>query len=160
VDGQEIEAKTVLWAAGVKPQSLIQALDAPHDKAGRILVEPDLTIPGHKEVFAIGDIAAFVHQGPSFLPLPGLSPVAMQEARHAARTIRDAEAGKPDAYKTFHYVDKGNMATIGRAAAIAQFGRIKIGGFVAWLLWLAVHIFFLITFRNRVTVLLNWAYQY
>ena len=158
IGDQHLLSATVLWAAGVRPQKLTESLAAPHDRAGRILVEPDLTLPHYKDVFAIGDMTTFVHQGGA--PLPGTSPVAMQQARHVARTIRDAVRGKPDAYRPFHYIDKGNMATIGRAAAIAQLGRLEIGGFCAWLLWLAVHIFFLITFHNRVAVLLDWAYQY
>ncbi len=157
---QFIPAATVLWGAGVKPSRLAQTLDAPHDKAGRILVEPDLTIAGHKEVFAIGDMTAFVHQNLERTPLPGVSPVAIQQARHVARTISAALRQKADAYQTFHYFDKGSMATIGRAAAIAHIGRLQIGGFLAWLIWLAVHVFFLITFRNRFAVLFNWAYQY
>jgi NADH dehydrogenase len=105
-------------------------------------------------------MTTFLHQGGT--PLPGVSPVAMQQARHVARTITKAVRGKPPAecYRPFHYLDKGSMATIGRAAAVAQFGRLQLGGFFAWLMWLAVHIFFLITFRNRLAVMFNWAYQY
>jgi NADH dehydrogenase len=158
IGDQHIPSATVLWAAGVKAGSLTAALPVPKDKGGRILVEPDLTLPGHKEVFAIGDMVSYLHQGGT--PLPGVSPVAMQQGRHVARTIRELLKKKPDAYKPFHYLDKGSMATIGRAAAIVQIGRWKLGGFLAWVLWLAVHIFFLITYRNRFAVLFNWAYQY
>ena len=157
---QQIPSATVLWAAGVKAGALTATMAVPKDKGGRIVVEPDLTVPGHKEVFAIGDAVSYVHQFENRAPLPGVSPVALQQGRHVARTIIEAAKGKSDAYKKFHYFDKGSMATIGRAAAIAQIGRLKIGGFFAWFLWLAVHIFFLITFRNRIAVLFNWAYQY
>lgn len=159
---QHIPSATVLWAAGVKAQDLTTTLGAPLDRGGRVLVDADLTIPGHKDAFAIGDMVSFLHQGPDRQPLPGVSPVAMQQARHVARTITKTLRGAPpsEAYGPFHYFDKGSMATIGRAAAVAHVGRIKIGGFFAWLLWLGVHIFFLITFRNRVAVLLSWAYQY
>jgi NADH dehydrogenase len=158
IGGRLIPTATALWAAGVKPQRLTATLAAPRDKAGRILCEPDLSIPGHKEVFAIGDMVSFLHQGG--VPLPGVSPVAIQQGRHVARTIRAALRGAPEPYKPFHYFDKGSMATIGRAAAIAHIGRLQLGGFFAWVIWLAVHIFFLITFRNRFAVLFNWAYQY
>jgi len=159
---QHIPSATVLWAAGVKAQSLTTTLGAPLDRGGRVLVDADLTIPGHKEAFAIGDMVSFLHQGPERQPLPGVSPVAMQQARHVAGTITKTLRGQPasEAYSPFHYFDKGSMATIGRAAAVAHVGRIKIGGFFAWILWLAVHIFFLITFRNRVAVIFSWAYQY
>lgn len=155
---QHIPTATVLWGAGVRPSELTGKLGAPLDRGGRLLVEADLTLPGHKEVFAVGDMTAFMHQGDGKTALPGTSPVAMQQARHVAKNIRAALTGKP--YTPFHYFDKGSMATIGRAAAVAQFRRLKIGGFIAWLLWLAVHIFFLITFRNRIAVLLSWAYSY
>jgi NADH dehydrogenase len=147
---------TVLWAAGVRPAPLTASLGAPLDHAGRVLVEPDLTLPGHPEVFALGDMAAFLHQDGR--PLPGTSPVAMQQARHAAASIRATLRGQPRT--KFRYVDKGNMATIGRAAAIVHIKRLQLSGFLAWLFWLMVHIFFLITFRNRIAVLANWAYSY
>lgn len=153
---ERINAKTVIWAAGVRAVPLAQKLGVACDRGGRVLVEPDLTLPGHKEVFVIGDMAAFLHQGGS--PLPGLSPVAMQQARHVARNILAAQRGEP--HTPFHYVDKGNMATIGRAAAVAVIGPFKFDGYLAWLLWLFVHVFFLITFANRAAVLLTWAWQY
>lgn len=160
VGDRHIPSATVLWAAGVKAERLAETISVPRDRAGRILVEPDLTIPGYKDAFAIGDMAAFLHQGGT--PLPGVSPVAMQQARHVARIIKEEvrSNSSPPPRPAFHYFDKGSMATIGRAAGIAQIGRLEIGGFCAWLLWLAVHIFFLITFRNRIAVLFNWAYQY
>jgi NADH dehydrogenase len=154
--GGSIPTATVLWAAGVRAADLTATLGAPLDRGGRVLIEADLTVPGHPEVFAIGDMATFLHQGGA--PLPGTSPVAMQQARHVARNIKAALQKRP--YTPFHYVDKGSMATIGRAKAIAQLGRLQLGGFLAWLLWLLVHIFFLITFRNRASVLFNWAYSY
>lgn len=153
---QHIPAATVLWGAGVRASGLTRGLGVPLDRAGRVLVEADLTLPGHRRVFAIGDMTSFLHQGGS--PLPGTSPVAMQQARQVARNLAAELRGQP--MQPFQYVDKGSMATIGRAAAVAQLGRLKLGGFLAWLLWLAVHIFFLITFRNRLAVMFNWAYSY
>jgi NADH dehydrogenase len=149
-------AGTILWAAGVMASPLARSLGVPLDRVGRVLVEPDLTIPGHPEVFVIGDLAAFIHQ--TGKPLPGVSPVAIQQGRHAARNILRACAGLP--LEPFRYRDKGNLATIGRAHAVADFGRFKISGFFAWLTWLFVHIFFLIGFRNRFIVLFEWAWAY
>jgi len=149
-------AATVLWAAGVMASPLAKSLGVPLDRVGRVLVEPDLTIPGHPEVFVVGDLAAFTHQ--TGKPLPGVCPVAIQQGRHAARNIVRASAGLP--LEPFRYWDKGNLATIGRAHAVADFGRFKISGFFAWLVWLFVHIFFLIGFRNRFIVLFEWAWAY
>jgi NADH dehydrogenase len=118
-------------------------------------MQPDLTIPGHSEVFVIGDLAAAISHGQ---PVPGVAPAAIQGGRHAARCIRRALAGKPST--SFSYQDKGALATIGRAAAVADFGRLKLTGFLAWLAWMLVHIAFLIGFRNRVFVLLSWAWAY
>jgi NADH dehydrogenase len=154
-DGR-IDSKTVLWAAGVRAESLAEKLGLPVDRGGRVLVEPDLSLPAHSNVFAIGDMAAFVHQGGK--PLPGLSPVAMQQARHAVRNILAALRSRPS--RPFHYVDKGTMATIGRSAGVAVIGRLAFDGFIAWLLWLVVHVFFLTTFANRIAVMLTWAWQY
>lgn len=154
-DGR-IESKTVLWAAGVRAESLAEKLGLPVDRGGRVLVQPDLSLPGHADVFAVGDMAAFLHQDGK--PLPGLSPVAMQQARHAVRNILAALRSRPST--PFHYVDKGTMATIGRAAAVAVIGRLAFDGFVAWLLWLVVHVFFLTTFANRLAVMFTWAWQY
>ncbi|MFO0576709.1 MAG: NAD(P)/FAD-dependent oxidoreductase [Polyangia bacterium] len=156
VGSEFIPTATVLWAAGVRPAPLTALLGAPVDRAGRVVIEPDLTLPGRPEVFALGDMTAYLHQDGK--PLPGTSPVAMQQARHAARCIEATLAGKPR--PPFRYVDKGNMATIGRAAAIVHIKRLQLGGFLAWLFWLLVHIFFLIEFRNRIAVLFNWAYSY
>ncbi len=151
-----LPAAVVLWAAGVAASPLGKKLCVPLDRAGRVLVEPDLSIPGHPEVFVIGDLAAL--QDESGNPLPGLAPVAMQQGRAAARNIGRDLQGQPRA--KFHYVDKGSLATIGRAAAVAQFGKIHISGFLAWLSWLFVHILYLIGFRNRLTVMIQWAWSY
>jgi len=149
-------AAVVLWAAGVAASPLGKMLGAPCDRAGRVLVEPDLSIPGHREVFVIGDLATLKDkQG---RPLPGLAPVAIQEGKYVAKTIlRDLDG---TARKDFHYWDKGTLATIGRAAAVADFGKIHISGFLAWLSWLFIHIFFLIGFRNRLLVFIQWAWSY
>jgi NADH dehydrogenase len=154
--GRRIEARTVLWGAGVAASPLGRALGAPLDRAGRVLVEPDLSIPGHPEVLAIGDLAAAKREDGG--PVPGVAPAAMQMGRHAAATIRRDLRGEPRA--PFRYRDKGTLATIGRAAAVAQIGRLELGGLVAWLLWLFVHVWFLIGFRNRVVVLSQWFWAY
>jgi NADH dehydrogenase len=155
--GEElIKSATVIWGAGVQATSFTQHLGVPLDRTGRILIEPDLTLPGHREVFAIGDMVTFTHQ--TGKPLPGVSPVAMQMGACAARNIQHAIAGQP--YDQFHYFDKGSMATIGRSAAIAEIGKLHLSGLLAWLAWLMVHIFFLIGFRNRLVVIFNWAWSY
>lgn len=151
-----IRAATVVWGAGIRATSLTQSLGVPLDRAGRVVLEPDLTLPGYREVFAIGDMAVFTHQNGQ--PLPGVSPVAMQMGRCAARNIHHAGKGEP--YETFHYFDKGNMATIGRSRAIAEIGKLKLCGWAAWLAWLFVHLIFLIGFRNRFAVLFNWMWSY
>jgi NADH dehydrogenase len=149
-------AATILWAAGIAASPLTQSLGVPLDRAGRVIVEADLSLPQHREVFAIGDITAFLHQGGK--PLPGVSPVAMQQARAVAHTIVNSLQGR--ASEPFHYKDKGSMATIGRSAAVADFGHMQLTGFLAWLSWLLVHIFFLIGFRNRFIVIFNWMWSY
>jgi NADH dehydrogenase len=146
-----IPTRTVLWGAGVQASPLAHSLGAPLDRAGRVLVESDLTIPGHRDAFVIGDLAAVED-------VPGVAPAAIQEGQHTARNIIRAVEGQP--LRAFHYFDKGSLATIGRAAGVADFGRIKLGGFFAWFAWLAVHIFFLIGFRNRILVMLQWAWAY
>ena len=152
---ESIRAATVIWAAGVSATALTERLGAPLDRAGRVLVNHDLTVPGHHNVFAIGDMTYLEQDGK---PLPGVSPVAMQMGRRVARNIRNDLAGKP--YEEFRYFDKGSMATIGRKAAIAEIGKLHLSGFIAWMAWLTVHIFFLIGFRNRFAVLFNWAWSY
>jgi NADH:ubiquinone reductase (H+-translocating) len=151
-----LPAAVTLWAAGVAASPLGKKLGAPLDRAGRVLVNPDLSIPGHPEVFVIGDLAALKDENGKWLP--GVAPVAMQEGKAAARNIASELQGEPR--KNFHYWNKGNLATIGRAAAVADFGKIHISGFLAWLSWLFIHIFFLIGFRNRLTVLIQWAWSY
>ena len=151
-----IEAETVLWAAGVTASPLAQSLGVPLDCAGRVCVEPDLTVPGHPEVMVIGDLALFTHQSGG--PLPGVCPVAIQQGRHVARNILRAIDGRPS--ESFHYWDKGNLATIGRAQAVADLGRLRLSGILAWLAWLFVHVFFLIGFRNRFVVIFEWAWAY
>jgi NADH dehydrogenase len=133
-----------------------RALGGPLDRNGRVLVESDLTLPGHREVFVIGDLASLKQAEGT--QLPGVAPVAMQEGRWVARQIAADLAGNPRT--PFRYVDKGSLATIGRAAAVADFGKIHISGFLAWLSWLFIHIFFLIGFRNRIIVMIQWAWSY
>jgi NADH:ubiquinone reductase (H+-translocating) len=155
-----LPATVVLWAAGVQASPLGKALGVGVDRAGRVPVSADLSLPAHREVFVIGDLAeAKDEQGKM---LPGVAPVAIQEGRFVAKVIRDEvhSAGGSHARPAFHYWDKGSLATIGRAAAVAQFGLIHISGFVAWLSWLFVHILFLIGFRNRLLVFIQWAWSY
>jgi NADH dehydrogenase len=151
-----LEAEVVLWAAGVAASPLGHMLGAPVDHAGRVLVEPDLTIPGHPEAFVIGDMAAAKQADGA--PVPGVAQAAIQMGEYAAHTILNEQAGKPR--KPFHYWDKGSLATIGRNAGIAQIGRLHLSGFPAWLAWLVVHIYFLIGFRNRLQVMWEWAWAY
>jgi NADH dehydrogenase len=154
--GWVIPTQTVIWAAGTMASPLLKTLHAPQDRIGRVIVEPDCSIPGHPEVFVLGDAAAYNHQEGG--TLPGLCPVAIQEGEYAARTIRGDLAGRPR--RPFHYWDKGQLAVIGRGQAVADIWKLHFGGFIAWLAWIFVHIFFLIGFRNRVMVLLEWAWSY
>jgi NADH:ubiquinone reductase (H+-translocating) len=151
-----LPAEVVLWAAGVSASPLGRALGVPVDRAGRVFVEPDLSLPGHPEVFVIGDLASL--KDAHGKPLPGVAPVALQQGKWVARQVAADLAGHPR--QTFRYHDKGSLATIGRAAAIAQFGKIHISGFIAWLAWLFIHILFLIGFRNRIVVMFQWAWSY
>jgi len=153
---QTIHAGTVLWAAGVEPSPLARSLGVPLDDVGRVPVNPDLSIPGHPEVFVIGDLAAFVDETGKLLP--GLAAVAVQQGRHIARNILRMCNGLPS--EPFHYVDLGTMATIGRAAAVVNFNWLTLSGFVAWIIWIFVHILLLIGFRNRLVVLFDWAWSY
>ena len=154
---ERIEAHTVIWAAGVTPSALASQLgkqsNAELDRLGRLIVEPDLTVPGHSEVFAVGDMVSV--RGAD---LPGLAPVAMQEGRYAARTIKRRLEGRP--HEPFHYVDKGNLATIGRARAVAEIKKLKLSGWIAWVTWLGVHLFYLIGFQNRLLVLIRWLFSF
>ena len=177
-----LPATVILWAAGVAASPLGKKLGAPVDRAGRVLVEPDLSLPSHPEVFVIGDLAALKDEHGKLLP--GVAPVAMQQGNYVAKLIReevnrkgapplsrilrqggDVDAdfhsnANPASRRPFHYWDKGSLATIGRAAAVAEFGKIHISGFVAWLSWLFIHILFLIGFRNRLLVFIQWAWSY
>lgn len=159
-----MRATVIVWAAGVAASPLGKKLGAPVDRAGRVLVQPDLSIPNRPEVFVIGDLAAI--KDASGKMLPGVAPVAILEGRYVAKLIRHeiehgrTSNGNPAPRPPFHYWDKGSLATIGRAAAVAQFGRIHISGLIAWLAWLFIHIFFLIGLQNRVLVLIQWAWSY
>ncbi len=156
IGSERLCAATVLWAAGVTASPLGQAAGLATDRQRRVLVEPDLSVKGHKNVFVAGDQASFTHQ--TGKPLPGTAPVAMQQGRYLARTIRRELAGKPR--EPFRFVDKGQMATIGRSRAIVELGRLKLGGLMAWLLWLVVHIYYLTGFKNRLLVVFQWAWSY
>jgi NADH dehydrogenase len=156
IGDERIEAHTVLWAAGVASAPLSRDLGPTLDRAGRVIVEADLSVPGHPGVFVAGDLASFSHQTGS--PLPGVAQVAKQGGRHAAANIARLIAGGRT--QPFRYIDPGNMATIGRHAAIADFGFLRVSGYLGWLLWLFVHITFLIGFRNRLSVMLQWAAAY
>ena len=156
-----LQATVVLWAAGVAASSLGKKLGGPLDRAGRVLVQPDLSLPGHAEVFVVGDLAALKDDQGKMLP--GVAPVAIQQGRFVARLIRreiESLPGIRPSRAPFHYWDKGSLATIGRAAAVAEFGKIHVSGFMAWLAWLFVHILFLIGFRNRLIVFIQWAWSY
>ncbi len=154
-DKGRIEARTILWGAGVKASELGAKLGAPLDKAGRVKVQPDLTIPGSPEVFVVGDLAAIEQDGK---PVPGVAPAAMQGGQYAAKAILDTLKGKPR--KPFRYWDKGILATIGRAKAVGMVGKWHPTGFIAWVMWCLIHVFFLIGFRNRLLVMFEWALLY
>jgi NADH dehydrogenase len=151
-----IHADTIIWAAGVAASPLGATLGVPIDRAGRVLIEPDLTIPGFRNVFVIGDLASL--KGADGRPLPGVAQVAIQMGRHAARNVQRAIEQQP--YRTFEYHDLGNMATIGRASAVADFGWLRLKGYIGWLAWLFVHVLNLIGFRNRVVVMVQWIWSY
>jgi NADH dehydrogenase len=162
--GERIETRTVLWAAGVAPSDFGKVLAAVSkngsagallNKHGQVLVAPDLTVPGHPEIFVIGDLAYFEQDGKA---IPGVAPVAMQEGRYAAEAILDRLRGV--ARRPFHYHDKGSLAVIGRAAGVADLGRLKFGGMLAWLAWLFIHLMYLVQFRNRLIVFILWGFEY
>ncbi len=164
IDGQgfqlgdtHVPARTVVWAAGVAASPLARTLEVPLDRAGRIQVEPDLTVSGHPEIFAGGDLVSLMQANGR--PVPGVAPAAKQMGSYVAQVIRARLAGKP-APPPFRYNDQGNLATIGRMAAIVHVGKLQLSGLLAWWFWLAAHVFFLIGFRNRLVVLLNWAVAY
>jgi NADH dehydrogenase len=155
-DGERIASRTVLWAAGVAASPLAKQLGAPLDRAGRVLVAPDLSVPGEPHVFVIGDLAAV--KEPDGTTVPGVAPAAQQMGRFVAKQIRADLAGRPRS--EFRYFDKGSMATIGRTKAVFQSGPIRISGFLAWLLWVVVHIWSLVSLRHRLLVMIRWAWAW
>lgn len=159
-NGEIIRAGNILWAAGVSATPLTGKLGVELDEAGRVKVNPDLSLPGHPEVFAVGDMALV--QGANGKPVPGVSPAAMQMGKHVAKIIADeiSMKVKPSSRPAFKYWDKGTMATIGRSAAVAWIGKFKFSGLFAWLAWLFIHLIFLVGFRNRIAVLFQWTYSY
>ena len=154
--GERISSETVLWAAGVAAAPVAASLGVPLDRAGRVLVEPDLSVKGLPDVFVIGDLAVF--PGPDGRPLPGVAPVAMGQGTWAGKNICADLAGRPR--RPFHYFDKGNMATIGRSRAVIERGALRISGMAAWLAWVFIHLMFLVTFRSRTIVFVKWAWAY
>ena len=156
IGGERLRAATVLWAAGVKASPLGRRAGFDVDRQGRVVVQPDLSVPGHARIFVAGDQACFTHQ--TGAPLPGTAPVAMQQGRYIARTILgDLRGGTR---RSFRFVDKGQMATIGRSRAILEIGRVKMSGLPAWVAWLAIHIYYLTGFEHRLLVVLQWAWSY
>jgi NADH:quinone reductase (non-electrogenic) len=159
---ERIATRTIVWAAGVVASPLAGLLahraGVEPDRAGRLEVLADLTLPGHPEVLAVGDMVRLRQVDGSSLVLPGLAPVAMQQGRHAARVVRDRLEGRTP--RPFHYIDKGNLATIGRARAVADIKGLRLSGFLAWSTWLLVHLFYLIGFQNRLVVLVRWAFSF
>lgn len=156
IGDETIRSPNIIWAAGVKPSSIGKTANLPLDKIGRIIVTPDLSVSGHPELFVVGDLCSFEDQPGHFLP--GLAPVAMQQGKHAAKQILNSLKGKER--KPFHYIDKGQMATIGRSKAVLELGQIRMRGFFAWVAWLFVHIYYLIGFKNKYFVFFSWAWSY
>jgi NADH dehydrogenase len=155
VGAESIAAETVLWAAGVAASPIAKSLGVPLDRAGRVLAEPTLQLPGHPEIFVAGDICALQQDGQF---LPGVAQVAMQEGTHASKNVM--RTIRSEALRPFRYRNYGSMAVIGRNSAVADLGAVKVSGFIAWLMWIFLHIFWLIGFRNRVVVLTEWAWAY
>lgn len=153
--GEWIPARTVLWAAGVAASPIARSLGVGLDRSGRVPVTPRLTVPGHDDIFVIGDLAHLEQDGK---PIPGVAPAAIQQGRHAARNVLRALRGEP--LVPFRYRDKGSLATVGRAAGVADFGKLRFAGVIAWLMWLLIHIAFLVGFRNRTIVMFEWAWSY
>ena len=153
--GDRLEAKTVVWCAGVAASPLGATLGTPLARGGRVIVEPDLSVPGHPEIQVVGDLAYLPEHAPS---VPGVAPAAKQMGRHAARNLVAALQGR--ATRAFRYRDYGQLATIGRSSAVAMFGKVHVWGWLAWVAWLTAHIYFLIGFRNRLVVLIDWAWAY
>lgn len=167
ITGGEILRGNVIWAAGVSASPLTKKLDVETDRAGRIKVSPDLSLPGHPEVFAIGDIVSLTD--PKGQVVPGVSPAAIQMGEHVAKMImedlrdRERSATKGSSLrerKAFTYWDKGTMATIGRSKAVAEFGKVHFSGYLAWISWLFVHLIFLVGLRNKISVFMQWTYSY
>jgi NADH:quinone reductase (non-electrogenic) len=161
VGGETIRAGNIIWGAGVAAHPLARTLGAEVDRAGRVKILPDLSVPGHPEVFALGDMTTLVDR--KGVTVPGVSPAALQMGAHAARVIADELAHgvrPPDQRAAYAYLDKGSMATIGRSKAVAMIGRLHFSGYPAWIAWLGVHLLFLIGFRNKISVLLQWTYSY
>jgi NADH dehydrogenase len=156
IAGERLVARTILWTAGVRASDAGRWLGALTDRTGRVLLEPDLTVPGHRNIFMVGDTAGVIQRGK---PLPGLAPVAIQQGQYVASVIARRVAGKKP-LRPFHYLNKGNLATVGRSFGIVDIGPLRTAGFFAWIMWLVVHIIFLIGFRNRVSVLLQWTWSY
>jgi NADH dehydrogenase len=159
---ERLAARTVIWAAGVTASSLASRLSeltgAERDRAGRVTVEPDLTLPGHPEVFALGDMVRVRGADGTPVTLPGVAPVAMQQGRYAAVVVRARLGGRDT--EPFRYRDKGNLATIGRARAVADVGGLRLSGFIAWITWVAVHLWYLVGFQNRVIVFIRWMFSF
>jgi NADH:ubiquinone reductase (H+-translocating) len=156
LENEFISARTVIWAAGNSASPLAKQLGGETDRQGRILVNQDLSVPGHPQIFAVGDMTNFSHQ--TGQPLPGVAPVAMQMGAHAARNILELAQGQPS--KRFKYFNKGNMATIGRNKGVADLNVIRFGGVAAWMSWLLVHLVFLVGLRNRIQVFIQWIWAY
>jgi NADH:ubiquinone reductase (H+-translocating) len=152
---ERIPSRTVFWAAGNAASPLGKLLGVPLDRAGRVLVGPDLSIPGHPEVFVVGDMAAYVDRGK---PVPGVAPAANQQGERAAANLLATLRGEPRV--PFRYVNKGDLATIGRYRAVASIAGLKLTGWIAWWFWLFIHLLYLVGFRNRVSVLVQWAYAF
>jgi NADH dehydrogenase len=152
---RRIDSETVIWAAGVAASPLGRTLGVPVDRVGRVKVNTDLSVPGARNAFVIGDLAALESDGK---PVPGLAPAAMQEGRHAARNVMRAIRGEP--LEPFRYRDKGTLAVIGRGRAVADIGRIHLSGVIAWLAWLTIHLFYIMGFRKRLFVIAEWGWLY
>jgi NADH dehydrogenase len=157
IAGERIKAKTVIWSAGVKASAAGRWLKAEVDRAGRVKVQPDLSIPEHPNIFVIGDTASMIQDGKL---LPGVAPVAMQAGRYVASVITQCIRNPQDQHAPFRYHNKGNLATVGRSFAVLERGKLRLTGFIAWVLWLTIHIFYLIGFRNRFLVLFQWTWAY
>jgi NADH dehydrogenase len=158
LENETINADTIVWAAGNAASPLGKSLGVELDRAGRVVVNADLSVPGHPEIFVLGDMASYSHNKEG-KPLPGVSPVALQQGAYLGKKLVAMVKGKPDT-KPFNYFDKGSMATIGHHAAVADVHFARFDGYLAWLAWLFVHLLFLVDFRNRISVMFHWAWAY